>query len=190
MSRLRVISGTARGRRLQLVPGEGTRPISDRAKEALFNILGPDVIGCGFLDLFAGTGSVGIEALSREAGYVRFVEKDRRALPIVRANLVHTRLAENAEVLHADAFTVLGRHPDKRFDYVYVAPPQYKGLWKKAMLALDARPDWVVNDGWVIAQIDPLEYEALALAHFSEFEQRRYGNTLLVFFERVEANDD
>lgn len=84
-----------------------------------------------------------------------------------------------------DAFGLLSRRPDTRFDYIYIAPPQYKGVWIKAMKALDANPDWAVDDGWVIAQIDPKEYAELELEQFVEFDQRRYGNTLLVFYERA-----
>jgi 16S rRNA (guanine(966)-N(2))-methyltransferase RsmD len=82
-----VIAGTAKGRKLKMVPGDSTRPIMDRAKEALFNILGARVRGCSFLDLFAGTGSVGIEALSRGAERVLFVDNNRLAIRTIRENL-------------------------------------------------------------------------------------------------------
>ena len=88
MSSLRVISGKARGRRLRTVPGDTTRPITDRAKESLFNILGPDIQGASVLDMFAGTGSVGIEALSRGAARVRFIDQQRQAIDTIRLNLV------------------------------------------------------------------------------------------------------
>jgi 16S rRNA G966 N2-methylase RsmD len=89
-----------------------------------------------------------------------------------------------AEVLQADAFAILNRTPDKIFDYVFVAPPQYHELWIRAIKLLDTTPDWLVEDGWVIAQIDPIEYKSLELENFSEFDQRKYGSTLLVFYER------
>lgn len=184
MAKIRVISGSARGRKLKLVPGDVTRPITDRVKESLFNIIQPDLPGCAFFDLFGGTGSVGIEALSRGAASVRFVEQNRMAVKTIKENLEITQLEENAEVLQVDAFAILGRAPDKEFDYVYVAPPQYHELWLKAIKLLDASPGWLVEDGWVIAQIDPIEYKSLELENFSEFDQRKYGSTLLVFFER------
>ena len=71
------------------------------------------------------------------------------------------------------------------FDYVYIAPPQYKGMWARAMLALDGYPAWMSDDAWVIVQIHPTEYEALELKSLVEFDQRRYGSTLLAFYERV-----
>ncbi len=168
-----------------MVPGDSTRPITDRVKESLFNIIRLDLPGCSFLDLFAGTGSVGIEALSQGAKYVRFLDRNRRAIEIIYENLKNVELIEGAEVLQMDAFALIGRRADKAFDYVYVAPPQYKGMWKQTIQDLDKQPGWLVSDGWVIAQIDPKEYESLELANLSEFDQRKYGNTLLVFYERV-----
>jgi 16S rRNA (guanine966-N2)-methyltransferase len=184
MSGLRVISGKARGRRLRTVPGDATRPITDRAKESLFNILGPDIAGATVLDMFAGTGSVGIEALSRGARCVRFIDQQRQAIETIRANLVVTGLEQDAEVLRQDAFAALAREADCSFDYVFIAPPQYKELWKRALLALDGRPDWLAGDAWVIVQIHPVEYLALELQNLSEFDQRRYGSVLFVFYER------
>lgn len=186
MSGLRIIAGKARGRRLRAVPGDTTRPITDRTKESLFNILGADIEEASLLDLFAGTGSVGIEALSRGAAFVRFVDQARLAVDTVRANLASSGLTQESEVLRQDAFTVLERPPDRQFDYVYIAPPQYKEMWKRAMLSLDEHPGWLSPDAWVIAQIHPVEYEALALQHLSEFDQRKYGSTLLIFYETKE----
>ena len=90
----RVISGTAKGRRLRLVPGEGTRPITDRVKESLFNILGTDIQDAWLLDLFSGTGSVGIEALSRGAAGALLVDKDPRAVATIQENLRATGLGK------------------------------------------------------------------------------------------------
>ena len=183
MSTLRVISGTARGRRLKTVPGDTTRPITDRVKELLFNILGIDVQGSVILDLFAGTGAVGIEALSRGAAFVRFVDRHRLPIKIVRENLAITGFTDKAQVLQMDAFVAIKGEVDKKFDYVYIAPPQYKGMWKQALQTLDSNPDWLVDDAWVIVQIHPIEFEPVSLKNLVEFDQRRYGSTLLVFYE-------
>lgn len=194
MSGLRVISGTARGRRLRSVPGSATRPITDRAKESLFDILGSDVRGASFLDLFAGTGAVGIEALSRGAAFVRFIDTQRQAIETVRANLALTGLERGAEVLRGDAFSLLARPADRAFDYAFIAPPQYKELWQKALLALDAQPAWLSPDAWVIVQIHPVEYDPASIAselplrHLGEFDQRRYGSVLFIFHHRIEAD--
>ncbi len=188
----RVISGTAKGRKLFSVPGEGTRPITDRVKEALFNILGPYIVGATMLDLFAGTGGVGIEALSRGAAYVRFVEWHRGALRTIKKNLAHCRLddPQRADVRFMDAFALLQQPADRAFDYIYIAPPQYHGLWEKALRLLDAHPDWLAEDGWVIVQIHPNEYHEVPLRHLRPFDERKYGSTLLVFYERAAAEEN
>jgi len=183
---VRVIAGKARGRRLKSVPGKGTRPITDRAKSALFSIVGNDVVGSSFLDLFAGTGQVGIEALSRGGQMAVLVEQASGALRVIRENLAHTGLEESARVVRADVFQFLTREPDP-YDYVYVAPPQYQGLWVQTLRALDGQPGWLCPDGWVIVQIHPREYEVLELEHLTLFDQRTYGSVMLCFYLRNQA---
>lgn len=180
---LRVISGKAKGRKLKLVPGDGTRPIMDRVKESLFNILTPIVPGCLWLDLFAGTGSVGIEALSRGAEKAVFVDSSRQAIQTIQENLEHTELIADASIIRSDSFKYLGRPPSAQFDVIYVAPPQYKGLWKDALLKIDASPGWLNPDGIVVVQIDPKERETVALQNLEAYDERTYGRTLLWFFE-------
>ncbi len=181
---IRVIAGKAKGRKLKQVPGDGTRPVTDRVKEALFNILSPVVTGSSWLDVFAGTGSVGIEALSRGAAHVVFIDNARLAVKTIHENLAITGLAAEARVVRADAFDYLGRPPSRRFDVVYLAPPQYLGLWKDALLRLDERPDWLNPDAIVVVQIDPKEQEAVTLHTLEAYDERKYGRTLLWFFER------
>ncbi len=185
--KMRVIAGTARGRKLKLVPGDITRPITDRVKENLFNIIGPDILNADLLDLFSGTGAVGIEALSRGANFVRLNDKNQPALKTIEENITPIKFdSDSYEIARNDAFVLLRRQPDRSFDYVYVAPPQYHQMWEKAMQLLDQNPDWLVDDGWVIVQIDPKEYVQLALENFDEFDRRKYGSTELVFYERKE----
>jgi 16S rRNA (guanine966-N2)-methyltransferase len=179
----RVITGTAKGRRLAMVPGKGSRPIGDRVKESLFNIIGTLIQDSRFLDLFAGTGSVGIEALSRGAAACIFLDNDSKAIKTIEANIERTGFYENSFIILRDAFEFLQGESADAFDFVYVAPPQNLQLWKKALLIIDNSPNWLNPDAWVIAQMHPDEYEQLGLKHLEEFDQRRYGNTLLVFFE-------
>jgi 16S rRNA (guanine966-N2)-methyltransferase len=181
---LRVIAGKAKGRKLKSVPGDTTRPITDRVKEALFNILAGDVIDSNWWDLFAGTGAVGIEALSRGAALVRFSDSNRAPIETIKANVEQCGFNSQADIRRGDAFAFLASAPDKRFEYIYIAPPQYQQMWAKALELVDENIDWLTEDGWVIAQIDPKEYESLVLENLAEFEQRRYGSTLLVFFDR------
>jgi 16S rRNA (guanine966-N2)-methyltransferase len=188
---LRVISGSAKGMKLKPVPGDSTRPIMDRAKESLFNIIGPDIIESVFLDLFGGTGSVGIEALSRGAEHVVFNELDRKALKTIRENLTHTRLNSNATITQRNAFNVVNQPPDRLYHYVYVAPPQYKEMWIKIMQSLDQNPTWHNDDTVVIVQIAPKEYDRhLTFTHLNEYDQRKYGQTMFLFYEFVQNEDD
>jgi 16S rRNA (guanine(966)-N(2))-methyltransferase RsmD len=182
---LRVISGTAKGRKLKDVPGDTTRPVTDMVKEALFNILAGDVLDSVWWDLFAGTGAIGIEALSRGASFVRFSDLNRLPIDTIQANLQNTGFSSQAEIRRGDAFSMLEAAPARPFDYVYIAPPQYKEMAFKALQILDANPGWLNDEGaWVILQIHPREYRKLELRSMEEFEQRKYGSTLLVFYEK------
>jgi len=185
---LRVIAGTAKGRKLKTVDGDTTRPITDRAKESLFNILGSDVIDSNWWDLFAGTGAVGIEALSRGAASVRFTDMNRNPIETIQFNIGHCQFNAQAEIRRADAFNYLVQTADRKFEYVYIAPPQYKDMWSKALELLDDNIDWLSDDGWAIVQIAPREYRTSApqLNNLEELEQRKYGSTLLVFYQRKE----
>ncbi|MCQ3938748.1 MAG: 16S rRNA (guanine(966)-N(2))-methyltransferase RsmD [Chloroflexi bacterium] len=181
---LRVIAGSAKGRKLKPVPGDTTRPVMDRVKEALFNILAGDVAASRWWDLFSGTGAIGIEALSRGAAFVKFTDLNRAPIETTRENVEHCRFSEQAEIRRGDAFTLLAGKADRQFEYIYVAPPQYQKMWLEALKLIDDHTDWLTEDGTVIVQIDPKEYEEVALNNLVEGEQRKYGNTLLVFYDR------
>ena len=180
---MRVTTGAARGRALKAVPGDTTRPITDIVKQALFNILMEDTRDSSWLDLFAGTGAVGIEALSRGARESVFIDNEKAAIETIKENLQATRLAERGRVIRQDAFGYLGGAPSGRFDFVVMAPPQYAGLWMKALKALDSAPRWLADAGSIIVQIDPSEDQELPLANFERVDSRKYGNTLLCFYE-------
>ncbi len=189
---IRVVGGSARGAKLLLVPGDGTRPILDRVKTALFDILRPRLAGMVVLDLFAGSGSVGIEALSQGAGHCTFIDRGHKAVATIKRNLELTGLADRATVLHTDALQYL-KSTTQTFDLIYIAPPQYKNLWIEALRLVpghltapgesagEAEEETV--PGAAIVQIDPKEYESVDLGAIGEARQKRYGNTLLVFYE-------
>jgi 16S rRNA (guanine(966)-N(2))-methyltransferase RsmD len=186
---MRVITGRAKGRKLQPVPGDTTRPITDRAKEALFSILGQWIEGARVLDLFGGTGAVGIESLSRGAAFAHFVDLNRKAVETMRANLQHCRLDADALVERADSFTMLKNYRGDPFDLIYVAPPQYQELWRKALLLIDSRPELLTPDGEVIIQIHPREETPVELQFLREYDRRQYGSVLLVFYASASALD-
>jgi 16S rRNA (guanine966-N2)-methyltransferase len=180
---IRVIAGKAKGRRLKMVPGNQTRPVADRVKESVFNILASDVKGAAFWDVFAGTGSVGIEALSRGADYVLFTDNDRRAIETIHENLEITGFRDSADVERFNVFSLIEKPAFRQFDFAYIAPPQYKGLWSKALKTLDQNTVWLNPDAWVIVQIDPVEFEPQDLSHLEKFDSRTYGSTMVLFFE-------
>jgi 16S rRNA (guanine(966)-N(2))-methyltransferase RsmD len=166
----------------------------DRVKTALFDILRPQLEGMDVLDLFAGSGSVGIEALSQGARSCTFVDSAQKAVVTIKKNLDSTGLADRSVVLHTSAFNYL-KTADKPFDLIYVAPPQYKNVWCDALRHLAAKPDILRpapadstaqrSAGQIIVQIDPKEYRRLDLENIHETRQKRYGNTVLVFYERA-----
>ncbi|MGC9520996.1 MAG: 16S rRNA (guanine(966)-N(2))-methyltransferase RsmD [Anaerolineae bacterium] len=178
---MRVIAGRAKGRQLYSVRGPGTRPITNRAKAALFSIIETHINGSEFLDLYAGTGQVGIEALSRGAGQAVFVELSPAALRAIKANLEVTELEELGSIVRADVFKYLEGTPQP-FDYIFVAPPQYRGWWIQTLQLIDANPEWLYDDGWVIVQINPTEYEPVELSNLILFDQRTYGSVMLCFY--------
>lgn len=182
---LRVIAGSARGRKLKSVPGDTTRPVMDRVKEALFNILAGDVVDSSWWDLFSGTGAIGIEALSRGASFAKFTDLHRAPIETIKENLDHCKFSEQADIKRGDAFTMLAGKADRQFQFIYVAPPQYKKMWLETVKLIDDHTDWLTEDGTVIVQIDPKEYEEFVLTNLVEGEQRKYGNTLLVFYDRI-----
>ncbi len=192
---MRVVTGEAKGRKLKGPKTPGTRPIIDRVKTALFDILSTRVEDARFLDLFAGVGSVGIEALSRGAASATFIEKNYSVLRLVRENLKITGLGDRAETLHTDAFKflqsyssenqALAQGQEREYDIVYVAPPQYQEMAARALHMLD-QSRLVPETGMVIIQIHPKERSgvvAVPLTRLVLIDERRYGSTLLLFYE-------
>jgi 16S rRNA (guanine(966)-N(2))-methyltransferase RsmD len=186
---IRVIAGSAKGRRLKLVPGDTTRPVMDKVKEALFSIIGRHIVDASFLDLFAGTGSVGIEALSRGAERAVFVELERLACRTIEENLELTGLKDQAVLRRMDVLSLVkGAPPQPPFDYIYIAPPQYKDLWVKTLSAIDNNPAWLGEETTVIVQIDPVERTDVPLKHLELTDERTYGKTLLLFYMLIDED--
>ena len=184
MGTLRIISGSARGMRIQSVPGDSTRPITDRAKESLFNIISSDVIGSTWLDCFGGTGSVSIEALSRGAKSATIIDLHPLAVETIKKNLIHTKLLSKASVIKADSLSYISRETISSFDYIYIAPPQYKKIWINALQKIDENPNILSPDGWIIVQIHPVEFEELSFTNFEIIQKRKYGSTLFAIYQK------
>lgn len=167
--------------------GLATRPTSDRVREALFNIISSRVPGSRFLDLFAGSGAVGLEALSRGADDAVFVEQARRALELLEDNVERCGVSDRSRILGKDAIAALKalEAGGQRFDLVYVDPPYDAGLYKQVLRFL-GMSELVEADGLVVVERrshDALPDEAGALRHYRD---ERYGDTTLAFYERLE----
>jgi 16S rRNA (guanine966-N2)-methyltransferase len=184
----RVIAGTARGIRLE-APGEGTRPLADRVKQTLFAILEPDLPGARVLDLFAGSGAAGIEALSRGAASATFVEHDAGATRVIAANLARTGLGgSNAVVVRADALRWLGQQADagvaEPFDVVIVDPPYERR--ELLQQTLDAADSLVAPGGRVVAKHFWRDAPPARIGLLASERDRRFGETALTFYRRQE----
>jgi 16S rRNA (guanine966-N2)-methyltransferase len=172
---LRVIAGKARSMPLRTVKGMDVRPTTDRTKETLFNILMPWIPGCRFLDLYAGSGSIGIEALSRGASHAVFVEKDRKTQELILENLEFTKLIEGATLIRGDVNSVLGRLTGERFDVIFMDPPFNHGLEKETLEILSGL-DILEEDGLVVVEASPkTDFSYLDDLGFEKFKERRYG---------------
>ena len=151
---MRVIAGIFRSRQLKGKPPTGVRPTSDKLRETLFNVLGPRVEQATFLDGFAGMGGVGIEALSRGARFVYFVDQSRKACAIIRGNLASLEVAEGFRVIEADLGKTLDlfEREGSTFDIVFLDPPyEREGLYAESLSTCGARP--LLNEGCVLVLV-------------------------------------
>ncbi len=183
---LRIIAGQLKGRRLRTVPGLRTRPTADRTREAIFNILGTAVHHVHLLDLFAGTGAFGLEALSRGAASAFFVEADREAIKVLRSNIHACGLARSSGVLRWNAARNLNclRSREPKFQLIFMDPPYGRGLVMPALSHLHAA-DCVASGARLVIEHgadDPLP--DLAPPYHLQ-DQRRYGKTLVSFLSYV-----
>jgi 16S rRNA (guanine966-N2)-methyltransferase len=180
---MRVIAGSAKGTRLAPVPA-GTRPLSDRAREGLFSSLGHRVVDARVLDLFAGTGAVGIEALSRGATETTFVDQSPRAVATIRDNLERTKLAGHATVAQADWKGFLGRSPE-RFDLVFLDPP-YGQTEQEINAVLGALQGGWLAAGFTVALTRPRrDYTNGISVNWQVARRLEYGDTLVVLYREV-----
>ncbi len=178
---MRIITGTAKGCNLKTPKGMSTRPTSDRVKESLFSILGGEVEGTRVLDIFAGTGALGLEALSRGAREAVFIDKATDKL--IRENSQHCRLSDRAEILKGDVFAQLNRLSvqGRRFDLVFCDPPYHEGLWQKAISWLDDN-ELLAPRALVVLERGGENEPLPELKRLKLLKNQRYGNTTQIDF--------
>lgn len=185
---MRIIGGERKGHRLVEWHAAGIRPLRDRVRAALFDILGEVVIGADFLDLFAGTGAVGLEALSRGARRATFVDSSPKAIEIIHANLKKLRYEDRAEVIRANVLEAIGRlwRRGRRFDLVFMGAPYSQGLTQRALTHLSTY-NLLREGGILIAEIHKSEVLAPHYGELVRVRDRTYGDSRLVFYEFVSA---
>lgn len=183
---MRVIAGSARSLKLKTLEGLETRPTTDRIKETLFNIIGPNIPGCVFLDLFAGSGGIGIEALSRGAREAVFVEKNPKAMACVKENLRFTRLESKALTMTCDVLDALYRlEGEKVFDYIFMDPPYDRELEKNVLDYLSGS-ELVYEDTTVIIEASKeTDFSYAEDMGFTVLREKVYKTNKHVFLERA-----
>ena len=180
---MRVIAGSAKGTRLAPVP-EGTRPLSDRAREGLFSSIAPEVPGATVLDLYAGTGAVGIEALSRGAAHATFVDRSPGAVDTIRANLDRTHLADRADVRRHEVGPYLGRSPQSA-DLVFLDPP-YDTPAEQIEQALALAAEHALRPAGTLVLTRPRRSSTLVIpVHFELARRLSYGDSLVLVYREV-----
>lgn len=180
---MRVITGIARGRKLKELPGRETRPTTDKVKESVFNIVQFDIEGRRVLDLFAGTGQMGIEALSRGAASCTFVDLRREAAAVVRENLAHTGLAEQGKVVQGDYLAFLTGCREK-FDLIVLDPPYGSGMLEKALEAI-AKIDIVTENGIIVCESAADSVLPELAAPYQKGKDYRYGTIKITLYHRA-----
>lgn len=180
---MRVISGSARGHKLKTPEGLDTRPTTDRIKETLFNIIAPDLIECRFLDLFSGTGGIGIEALSRGGDISVFVDNTQVCCDIIEENLKHTKLYDKAEIIKSDIFSaidLLGKN-NRVFDIIFIDPP-YDGGFDTDVLNAIVKAKILDKNGYIILE-RATKYAAPNINGLTIIKEKEYGKlTVMTFF--------
>jgi len=179
---MRIISGTSKGRRLATPKSQNIRPTSDRVKESIFNILGGEVEGKVVLDLFAGTGNLGMEALSRGAKKALFVEKGRQAVKLIQRNLSQFGMNGQSEILPKDVSRAIGilKQRGESFDLILMDPPYEKGLIQKTLMKLYLYKIYH-EDSILVIEHDRREPIPKMLEGWTLIRQRRIGDTMISF---------
>ena len=183
---MRVIAGSARSLKLKTLEGLDTRPTTDRIKETLFNIIGPTIYDSIFLDLFSGSGGIGIEALSRGAREAVFVENNPKAMRCIKDNLAFTRLGSRAATMTTDVMNALYRlEGEKVFDIIFMDPPYDRGLEKKVLEYLSGS-DLVYDDTTIIVEASKeTDFSYVEDLGFSIIREKIYKTNKHMFIGRA-----
>lgn len=180
---MRVISGKVRGLALKTIEGNSTRPTRDMVREALFSIIVNHVPGSNFLDLFAGSGAIGIEALSRGAKYSMFIDKNPECIKIIKENLKKANFIEQAEVCLIDYKKAISKLDENMYDIIYIDPPYNKKMGIDAINMISEK-NVLTNDGIIVLETDTDEPVPDTVGQYEKFNYKRYGRNILSLFRR------
>lgn len=180
---MRIISGKVRGLTLKTIDGDSTRPTRDMVREALFSILMNQVSGCAFLDLFAGSGAIGIEALSRGAEFCMFIDSNPQCIKVIKENIEKARFKENTEIYNTDYKIAIKKLKKSMFDIIYIDPPYNHEMGIDAINRL-SDVDVLKNDGVIILETDTNEIVPDEIGRYEKFNYKRYGRNILSLFRR------
>ena len=178
---MRVVAGIRKGLKLKAPEGEGTRPTTDRVKESVFNIIQQYVPAGRVLDLFAGSGALGIEALSRRSSHCVFVEHDKRAFALVRQNIELARLTDVSELVFSDSLVYLNRVSGS-FDIIFIDPPYNKGFFTPVLDTIFKKN--LLADGGIIVAETEKDGEEAVHPGFTVIRQAVYGKTVITVLKR------
>lgn len=183
---MRVIAGSAKRIQLKTIEGLDTRPTTDRIKETLFNMISEYLADSTFLDLFSGSGGIGIEALSRGASSAIFVEQSKKAMNCIKENLKATKLADRAETFEMDAISALNRmEHDKKFDYIFMDPP-YNQLLEKKVLEYLSNSDLLSDDALIIVEASlETDFSYVEELGFEIVKEKAYKTNKHIFLEKL-----
>lgn len=182
---MRVISGTAKGKKLNSLEGLETRPTLDRVKEAVFNIIQFDIKDSVVLDLFSGSGALGIEALSRGAKEAILCDASSKAIKIINKNLEETRLKDKAKVINTDYLVVLSKIKDKKFDIIFLDPP-YKSDYVEKSIEYILKYNLLAENGIIIVETNDKNKidEIKAKKGLEVYDTRKYGIAIIIFIRK------
>ena len=187
---LRVISGKARGLKLDTPKNQDVRPTTDRVKESLFNMINSYIMDSNILDLFAGTGSLGIECLSRGAKNCVFVDKSKDSINIVRSNVKKARVENESTILNVDFKDAVKRlsTQNQKFDVLFMDPPYYENMFIECLKSID-KFNLLDEDGIIVVEHATKDLFEDSIGRLNKSREKKYGNTTLTFYKLEEQDE-
>jgi 16S rRNA (guanine966-N2)-methyltransferase len=187
---MRIISGRARGLKLNAPKNNDIRPTTDRIKESLFNIINPYVLDSEVLDLFAGTGSLGLECLSRGAKECVFVDSSKESIKVLNSNIKKANFVSESQVLNYEFNNALNslKLKNRKFDIVFLDPPYYENMFIEAIKKIDSF-DLINEDSIIVVEHDSVDKFPDTLGRIKKHRDKKYGNTTLTFYKLEDKNE-